>query len=109
MAEKIYRYLDKNQQEHAIKISNEELIENIETAQSDFDISKRIIHAKLIHIWNWSLRAYHMGMEDRRIRANLKDWQSNISFGLIRSFVDVFISTLTEKPVVQNVRGITKD
>lgn len=80
MAEKIFRYLDKNQQEHTVTINDETLIENIEAAKSDFDISKRIIHAKLIHIWNWSLRAYHMGMEDRRIRANLKDWQSNIPF-----------------------------
>ncbi len=85
-------------------ITDTDLIERIDQASNDFDISKRIIHAKLIHIWNWSLRAYHMGMEDRRIRANLQDWQSNISFGLIRSFCDVFISTLTEKPVVQNVR-----
>lgn len=104
MADKIYRYLDKNKKEQAVIITDETLVERIETAESDFDISKRIIHSKLIHIWNWSLRAYHMGMEDRRIRANLKNWQSNISFGLIRSFCDVFISTLTEKPVVQNVR-----
>jgi len=104
MADKIFTYLDKDKQTHTVTINDETLIERIETAQTDFDISKRIIHSKLIHIWNWSLRAYHMGMEDRRIRANLKDWQSNISFGLIRSFCDVFISTLTEKPVVQNVR-----
>lgn len=108
MAELIYSYIDDKKEVKNTSISDSELIEKINQAQSDFDISKRIIHAKLIHIWNWSLRAYHMGMEDRRIRAQLKDWQSNIPFWLIRSFCDVFISTLTEKPITINARWITK-
>lgn len=76
--ELIYSYIDG--EEKSIVITDLDLIAKIEDAKNDFDISKRIIHAKLIHIWNWSLRAYHMGMEDRRIRAQLKDWQSNIPF-----------------------------
>lgn len=76
--ELIYSYIDG--EEKSIVITDPDLIAKIEDAKNDFDISKRIIHAKLIHIWNWSLRAYHMGMEDRRIRAQLKDWQSNIPF-----------------------------
>lgn len=80
MAELSYQYIDKENQSKSIKITDSDIIERINQAKNDFDISKRIIHAKLIHIWNWSLRAYHMGMEDRRIRAQLKDWQSNIPF-----------------------------
>jgi len=76
--ELIYSYIDG--EEKSILITDPDLIAKIEDAKNDFDISKRIIHAKLIHIWNWSLRSYHMGMEDRRIRAQLKDWQSNIPF-----------------------------
>jgi hypothetical protein len=45
-----------------------------------------------------------MGVKDRQIRANLKPWQSNVAFGLVRSFIDVFISTLTEKPVAYAVK-----
>lgn len=108
MAELSYSYIDKDDKSQSITITDSSLIEQINQAKNDFDISKRIIHAKLIHIWNWSLRAYHMGMEDRRIRAQLKDWQSNIPFWLIRSFCDVFISTLTEKPITINARGITQ-
>lgn len=80
MAELSYSYIDKDDKSQSITITDSSLIEQINQAKNDFDISKRIIHAKLIHIWNWSLRAYHMGMEDRRIRAQLKDWQSNIPF-----------------------------
>lgn len=109
MLEKIYQYLDKDNQPKQTVITDPDLIERIDQATRDYDVSKRLIHYKLIHIWNWSLRAYHMGMEDRKIRAQLKDWQSNISFWLIRSFIDVFISTLTEKPVTWAVKGITEE
>lgn len=76
----------------------------VNQAEKDYNTSRSIVHSQLVHIWNWSLRAYHMGVTDRQIRANLKTWQSNIAFGLIRSFIDVFISTLTEKPVTFAVK-----
>ena len=51
------------------------------------------------------MKAYHMSMEDRK--RYIKDWQSNVSFGLVRSLVDVFVSTLTERPIAFSVQGIT--
>ena len=50
-----------------------------------------------------------MGVKDRELKAKLKPWQSNVAFGLVRSFIDVFISTLTEKPVAYAVKGLTKE
>lgn len=99
-----YQYTDSNNQIQTLTINNSEIISDIEEADKNYRISKSIIHSELIHIWNWSLRAYHMGVTDREIRASLKKWQSNIAFGLIRSFIDVFISTLTEKPVAFAVK-----
>lgn len=107
--EKTYQYTDSSNQLQTLTINNKDLISDIDEADKNYRISKSIIHAELIHIWNWSLRAYHMGVRDREIRAQLKKWQSNIAFGLIRSFIDVFISTLTEKPVAFAVKWLTEE
>lgn len=107
--DKIYSYKDKDWQIIQEKITDENLISLIDQAEKDYNTSWSIVHSQLVHIWNWSLRAYHMWVTDRQIRANLKTWQSNIAFGLIRSFIDVFISTLTEKPVTFAVKGLTEE
>lgn len=102
--EKSYSYKDKDWRIVQTEITEEDLISLVNQAEKDYNTSRSIVHSQLVHIWNWSLRAYHMGVTDRQIRANLKTWQSNIAFGLIRSFIDVFISTLTEKPVTFAVK-----
>ena len=107
--EKSYSYKDKDWRIVQTKITDEDLISLVNQAEKDYNTSRSIVHSQLVHIWNWSLRAYHMGVTDRQIRANLKTWQSNIAFGLIRSFIDVFISTLTEKPVTFAVKWLTEE
>ncbi len=107
--DKTYQYTDSNNQIQSLIINDVGIVSDILEADKNYRVSKSIIHAELIHIWNWSLRAYHMGVTDREIRAQLKKWQSNIAFGLIRSFIDVFISTLTEKPVAFAVKGLTEE
>lgn len=107
--DKTYQYTDSKKENKILTITDANLVSDILEADKNYRISKSIIHAELIHIWNWSLRAYHMGVTDREIRAQLKKWQSNIAFGLIRSFIDVFISTLTEKPVAFAVKGLTEE
>lgn len=102
--DKTYQYTDSKNELQSLIINDAGIMSDILEADKNYRISKSIIHAELIHIWNWSLRAYHMGVRDREIRAQLKKWQSNIAFGLIRSFIDVFISTLTEKPVAFAVK-----
>lgn len=109
MSELRYQYTDSNNELKEFVITDTDTIADIKQAQKDYDISKSIIHSQLVHVWNWSLRAYHMGVKDREIRAQLKSWQSNIAFGLIRSFIDVFISTLTEKPVAFAAKGLTDE
>jgi len=92
-----------------VTIDDVSLESDIKEAEDNYTLSKSVIDYELIHVWNWSLRAYHMWVNDRKIKANLKPWQSNIAFWLIRSFIDVFISTLTEKPVAYAVKGLTED
>jgi len=108
--EKIYQYIKEQwAQPVTVTITDSTLTSYIDEANDNYAISKGVIDYELIHVWNWSLRAYHMGVKDREIKANLKQWQSNIAFWLIRSFIDVFISTLTEKPVAYAVKWLTED
>lgn len=80
MSELRYQYTDSNQELKEFVITDTDTIADIRQAQKDYEISKSIIHSQLVHVWNWSLRAYHMGVKDREIRAQLKNWQSNIAF-----------------------------
>lgn len=86
---------------------SDELEKDVKRAEEDYDYAKSIINNELIHIWRWAYKAYHMSTHDRaRI---LKSWQSNIAFGLIRSFVDVFVSTLTERPINFSSTGYNEE
>lgn len=49
------------------------------------------------YIWKWGYKAYHLSTKDRQ--QYIKSWQSNVAFGFIRAFIDVFTSTLTERPI----------
>lgn len=69
----------------------------VDQAMTRYTSSKSWIHMKYVYIWKYAYKAYHLSTEDRQ--AILKNWQSNIAWGLIRSFIDVFVSTLTERPI----------
>lgn len=75
------------------------------SAVRDFETSQAYVNNKFLYIWKYAMKAYHMSTEDRK--RYIKDWQSNVSFGLVRWLIDVFISTLTERPIAFSVQGIT--
>ena len=78
-----------------------------EQAKKNYETSKAWIHKKYVYIWMFAFKAYHLSTEDRK--RYLKSWQSNICFGLIRSFIDVFVSTLTERPISFRAQGLNAD
>ncbi len=86
-----------------IKLSSEHY-SLISRADKNFTSSKSWIHQKYVYIWKFAYKAYHLSTADRQ--RYLKTWQSNIAFGLIRSFIDVFVSTLTERPITFSVNGL---
>lgn len=69
-------------------------------ALKDFDRSKSYIDSHYIHIWNKSMKSYYMYMGDRD--SYIKDWQSNISLGLIRGKIDTYTAFLTDTPLQFN-------
>jgi hypothetical protein len=76
-------------------------------ADKNYSSSKAWIHQKYVYIWKFAYKSYHLSTSDRQ--RYLKDWQSNVAFGLIRSFIDVFVSTLTERPITFSVNGIDEN
>lgn len=76
-------------------------------AKRNYETSKAWIHKKYVFIWQYAYKSYHLSTEDRQ--RYLKSWQSNVAFGLIRSFIDVFVSTLTERPISFRAQGLNED
>lgn len=76
----------------------------VDRATKNYESSKSWIHQKYVYIWKYAYKAYHLSTHDRQ--KVLKTWQSNIAWGLIRSFIDVFVSTLTERPITFSVYGL---
>ena len=98
-----YQYITQNSKQYKeeyITLTPEQYT-IIERADKNYSSSKSWIHQKYVYIWKFAYKSYHLSTADRR--RYLKDWQSNIAFGLIRSFIDVFVSTLTERPITFSV------
>ena len=98
-----YSYIDKQKQSQSIEIPDWDLLSLIEKAESRYHVSKKYVDSYYTPIWRWAEKAYHLSMADRQ--AYIKSWQSNIAFGLIRSFIDVFVSSLNERPINFMVQG----
>lgn len=81
--------------------------EQADQAKKRYETSKTWIHKKYVYIWMFAHKSYHLSTEDRQ--KYLKTWQSNIAFGLIRSFIDVFVSTLTERPISFRAQGLNEE
>lgn len=97
----------KNKINQPVSLLNDEQVFLVEQAMKRYETSRSWIHMKYVYIWKYAYKAYHLSTEDRQ--RILKDWQSNIAWGLIRSFIDVFVSTLTERPITFSVQGLNED
>lgn len=107
---KSYTYYSFDKQGKEVKTTVELTAEQeaqAEQAKKNYQTSKAWIHKKYVYLWMYSFKAYHLSTEDRQ--RYLKSWQSNVAFGLIRSFIDVFVSTLTERPISFRAQGLNED
>lgn len=93
-----YRYKDFKGNEHEISISNE-LEQQAEQARKDYKTSFEHIQSQEYWIWRYALKRYHLSTIDRKY-SWIKEWQSNITIWMIRSFIDVLTSVVQEKPLV---------
>lgn len=87
----------------------EDLADIVEKAKSDYEVSRKYILDQEFYIWRASLKAYHLSTYDRKVQLwEDGKWKQNISIGLVRSFIDILISGIEEKPVVFNATWVNK-
>lgn len=67
-------------------------------AREDYKSSRDFIQQNYYYIWKYAYKKYSLGMKDRSTQ--IKSHQSNYSTGKSRSFIDVFASSLAEKPLI---------
>jgi len=68
-------------------------------ADKDYETSFTYIQKQEFFIWRQALKSYHLSTHDRKVALGSATWKQNISIGLIRSFVDVLIASVNEKPL----------
>ena len=75
-------------------------------AKSRYTTSKRYIDSYFTYTWRWAYKAYSLSTSDRA--AHIKNWQSNISVGIIRAFIDIMVATLSERPITYTVTWLNE-
>lgn len=93
---KIFNYLTKEKEQKSIVLEWDNLNLYLQ-ANKYYESSRAHIMSEYYYIWKWGYKAYHLSTKDRQ--QYIKSWQSNVAFGFIRAFIDVFTSTLTERPI----------
>jgi len=94
-----YSFQDKNKNIKGITVGdNDQRLVN--QAWKDFDTSNKHIRDEEFFIWRAALKSYHLSTYDRKVQLWSNKWKQNITIGLIRSFVDIMVSSLNEKPLV---------
>lgn len=91
-----FSYKDIKWDNQFIEIS-EENYDKWQQAEKDYNSSLKYIQDTEYNIWRDWYKKYHMSTYDRQTQ--IEHWQNNISIWLVRSFTDVIVSTVQEKPV----------
>lgn len=108
MASKNFDWFDKRLggKRRVLQISDQHF-HKFAQARMDFETSKTHIFNTYIHLWNNAVKSHLLHAGDRKMY--LKDWQSNVHLGLIRSVLDTYTSFLTQSPLQWDVVGIDKE
>lgn len=103
MAKTRYTYKDQEKKRRYIDLDSD-LEAKAKRARVRYETSKKYIDSYFSYIWRWAYKAYSLSTSDRAM--HIKSWQSNISVWIIRSFIDIMVSTLSERPITYTVTGL---
>jgi hypothetical protein len=90
------KFVGLNGKESSIMIPKDVVDASLQ-AKSDYELSYKYVQQQYYYTWRYALKAYHLSTHDRK--AILKPWQQNVAVGIIRSFVDVLVSAVQERPL----------
>lgn len=94
-----FKYKDKKWAEYTVKLE-ESLANESKLAKRNYETSKRYVFSQYHWLWRYGEKRYRLDTQDRAKNKQLKTWQSNITWGLARTFIDVFHSSLPESPII---------
>lgn len=94
-----YSYINTKKERFNTEIEEEDS-RLVNQAVIDFDTSNRFIRNEEFFIWRAALKSYHLSTYERKIQLWDKSRKQNISIWLVRSFVDILVASLNEKPLV---------
>lgn len=94
-----YSYKDKNEATLTIELE-ESLANEAKQAKKNYETSRKYVFAQYHWLWRYWVKRYKLDTQDRAKAKQLKWWQSNITWWLSRTFIDVFQSSLPEAPIV---------
>lgn len=98
MSDRVYLYNTKDVE--GKKISLPEAMESeAKQALDRYTVSKTYVDAQCTYLWRNGEKRYRLDTQDRAANKKLKNWQSNITAGLSRTFIDIFQSSLAESPI----------
>ena len=100
MQDKKYTYKNKESAIMEVTLPGD-LQKYVDQAESRYESSKKYVDSYFTYIWRWAIKAYSPSTSDRQ--AHIKTWQSNIAIGIIRAFIDIMVSTLSERPITYSV------
>ena len=92
-------YKDKTGRSYTIELETQ-LLKEAQIAKKQYETAKRYVFSQCHWLWRYGEKRYRLDTNDRAKNKNLKPWQSNITGGLARTFIDVFQSSLSENPIV---------
>ena len=102
-----YGYINRKKETMEIEISDEQ--QNIRLqADQDFETSFAYVRSTEYRIWRAALKSYHLSTHDRKAALWNQTWKQNITIWLVRSFTDVMVSAVNEKPLVFSGKGVNK-
>lgn len=93
-----YSYIDINKKTQTIELSWDNL-DYAKQALKDYELSFKYIQSQEYNLWRNALKSYHMSTYDRKSQPWFKKWQHNVSIWIVRSFIDVLIAAVQEKPL----------
>lgn len=102
-----YSYTDLKWEIKEIKIKEDDA-KFVNQAQKDYETSRKHINNSEFHIWRAALKSYHLSTYDRKVQLWDQQWKQNVTIWLIRSFVDILVASLHEKPLVFKATAINK-
>lgn len=100
-----FTYVDEKKKRISVPV-DKYVSDHFVDANNKYKTSRKYILEYVYDIWNRSIKDYMMYTGDRA--SYIKEWQSNVALGLVRSTIDAYQSFLVDNPFAFTATGLNK-